>query len=122
MATLAGTSKSQNGAFAVTKLALGASDTFTYVPGSGQQLLLWNTTGSPVTVNIAGSGTTPITPVGASAIGGSISVSGGLDVVVAAIGATVGMHSINLDNIAPYLTGTIAVTGGTGVTAMLLNV
>lgn len=114
MATLAQTSLSQSGAFTVTKLALGASDTFTYTANTNQLLVLENTTGSPVVVTIDGSGATTISPTG---YGGTVDVSGGYAISVPANS----FKAVRLDTISAFLSGTIAVTGGTGVTAVLFG-
>lgn len=115
MAAIAGTVfKGVNGPLAITRTALGATDTLTYISGRGQILVLDNPTVSPVVVTIDGSGSTTISPTG---LGGTVDVSAGLAITVAA-GAT---KSVNLDTIAAYLAGTVAVTGGTGVIATLYN-
>lgn len=97
-----------------TVRALSASDTLTYVPGAGQTLELANTTGSIVTVTLTGSAPDTTVPVSGY---GSVSAAGGKAVAVPANGWTV----VPLDAIAHYLagTGTVTVTGGTGVNAIL---
>ena len=119
MAALAGTSRSANGGYAVTKISMGASDTFTFVPGTAQILHLHNTTASPVVITMVGTAPVAITPVGAIAIGGSVATSAGYAITV----PTSGIEAINLDTIAPYLQGTLVVTAtnGTGVDASLIN-
>ena len=115
MATIAGTAARKNGAFTVTRTALTASDTLSYLPRSGQILELFNTTASPVTVTIDGSASSAsYAVVGA---GTTVDLTAGLAVVVPANGTV----SILLDTISAYLSGTVAVTGGTGVTAHLYN-
>jgi hypothetical protein len=96
----------------ITRTVLSASDTLTYFAGSKQQLFLFNTTASPVTVTLVGSGATTISPAG---YGGTISVAAGKAIVVPASGSTL----VDLDDISAYLVGNVTVTGGTGVTAHL---
>ena len=98
----------------LTRLALGASDTLTYVSGGNQYVGLYNTTASPVVVTFAGTAPVTLAPTG---YGGDVSTSGGKAITVPASGFTL----LNLDDIAAFLagTGSVAVTGGTGVTAVL---
>lgn len=96
----------------INRTVLSANDTLTYVSGAGQVLELYNTTASIVTVTLVGSGATTISPDG---YGGTISVAAGKVIAVPASGTV----SVNLDNIAAYLVGTVSVTGGVGVTAHL---
>jgi hypothetical protein len=98
----------------ITRNALSASDTLTYIDGRGQILELYNTTGSPVVVTITGSTATTVAPSG---YGGTVSVSAGKAVTVPATSTV----AVNLDQIAAFLSGTITLTGGTGVTAHLYN-
>lgn len=115
MAAIPNASKTGLGAINVPKTTLTASDTLTYVPGAGQELYLYNTTGSPVVVTIDGAGGTsvPVTGAGSS----TFSVAAGLAVTVPANDFTL----VKLDTIPAYLTGAVAVTGGTGVVAIIVN-
>lgn len=107
--------KTATAAFNLTPTTLTASDTLTYVPGSGQVIQLYNTTGSIVTVTFTGDAPTPLNPTG---YGGSVSTSGGKAVAVPANGWTF----LTLDSIGLFITGTtVTVTGGTGVKAALYN-
>jgi hypothetical protein len=110
MAVIAQTAfnKATNGATTITRTVLSAADTLVYTPGA--MLELFNTTASPVTVTIDGSGSTTISPTG---FGGTVDVSAGKAIVV---GASSTVY-VNLDSIAAFLSGTVAVTGGVGVTA-----
>ncbi len=103
--------KATNGATTLTRTVLSAADTLVYTPGA--TLVLFNTTASPVVVTIDGSTSTTISPTG---FGGTVDVSAGKAITVGA-DATVG---VNLDSIAAFLSGTVAVTGGVGVTAHLV--
>jgi len=98
----------------ITRTSLSAADTLTYSSGSGQVLVLYNTTAAPVDVTIDGAGATTIAPAG---YGGTISVASGKVITVPASKTM----AVNLDNIAVFLAGVVAVTGGTGVDAMLLG-
>lgn len=96
----------------ITRTVLSASDTLTYNQSTGQTLFLFNTTASPVTVTLTGSGATTMRPKG---YGGTVSLTGGKAVIVPASGSTM----VDLDDISAYLVGNITVTGGVGVTAHL---
>lgn len=114
MAVLAPTSLSQAGPFTPTALALGASDTFTYVPGVNQLLVFQNTTGSPVVINVDGANGTTVDIPGT---GTTFSVATGISITVPASGS----KAVRCDTISAYLSGVIAVTGGTGCNAILFN-
>lgn len=116
MAVIAQTSGvfSSDRAINMTRTALGASDTLTYVDGGGQVLFMYNTTASPVVVTLTGSAPVALTVPG---LGGDVTTSAGKAVTVPASGSTY----LNLDKIKAYLggNGTVTVTGGTGVTVAL---
>lgn len=108
MANIAATTMTgTNGAVTITRTTLTASDVLVNPNGI---LELYNTTASPVTVTIDGSGATTISPPG---YGGTVDISAGKAIVVPASGTV----AINLSTISAFLAGTIAVTGGTGVVA-----
>jgi hypothetical protein len=113
MAVIAQTAfnKATSGPTTITRTVLSASDTLVYTPGA--MLELFNTTASPVTVTIDGSGSTTISPSG---FGGTVDVSAGKAIVVPASSTVY----VNLDSIAAFLQGTVAVTGGVGVTAHIV--
>lgn len=115
MATLVNSSKNVLGPFLPTKLVLTASDTFTYVPGSNQELILYNTTASPVVVTLDGAGGTTVLVPGAGST--TVSVAAGLAITVPANDWQI----VRLDTIPVYLQGVIAMTGGTGVVATLIS-
>lgn len=99
----------------LTQTTLTASDTLTYNEASSQTLFLQNSTGSPVTVTVDGAGApTAFAPGG---IGKTLDLSAGLPIVVPANGAV----AVQLRNIKRYLAGVIAVTGGVGVTAWIVE-
>jgi hypothetical protein len=103
-----------NGTVTITKTTLGSSDTISYVSGGNQVLNIENGTGSPVTVNIDGSGATTISPAG---LGATVDVSSGYNITVAD-----GAHkAVRLDSIAAYMAGTVTVTGASGAKAWITN-
>lgn len=116
MADIPATSMTGSGTRVVTVTTLGASDTFTYNPSKEPILVLNNVTAGALTVLIDGDGATTVPVKGV----GSVDVSGGYDdnATPIGIGATV---AIPLASISGYLLGVIAVTGGTGIEATLLE-
>ena len=114
MATIAATSMQGAGKRSVTLTTMTASDTFTYKSGQGQILILRNTTAGALTPVIDGAGSTTYPVQGI----GSVDVSTGYAVGSIAAGAEV---AIPLDTIRAYLTGVITITGGTGLSASLLE-
>ena len=114
MATIVATSMQGTGARSITRTTLGASDTFTFDQGKNQILELDNVTAGPLTVTIDGAGGTTVPVAGV----GAVDVSGGYSTGVIAAGA---MVAIPLNSISAYLQGVIAVTGGTGIKAALLE-
>lgn len=114
MATITPTSMGGSGARTVATTTLGASDTFVYNASRNPVLILDNVTGGALTPNIDGAGGT-IVPVAGL---GSVSVASGLTLASIAAGAKV---AIPLATIEKYLQGVIAVTGGSGIKATLLE-
>lgn len=114
MATITASDVSGSGASLVTETTLTASDTFTYNRDKEPVLTIRNATASPVTVNIDGDGAT------AKVVGGigSIDLTGGFSTPAIAAGA---VYAIRLNTISEYLSGTIAVTGGSGAIATLME-
>ncbi|MFW1676451.1 hypothetical protein ACFVYJ_01535 [Pontibacter sp. JAM-7] len=113
MATITATDMS-SGQATVTKTTLGASDTFTYDSTKRPVLILDNVTGGALTVTIDGDGASTVSVSGV----GAVDISGGYSTGSIAAGAQV---VIPLKDISAYLSGTIAVTGGTGIEAALLE-
>lgn len=101
-----------NAAATLTRTVLSASDTFTYIPGAKQVLVLYNTTASLVTATLIGAGATSISPPG---YGGAISVAAGKAIPVAANSTVM----VELDDVSAFLQGACTITGGTGITAHL---
>ncbi len=93
-----------------TRTVLGASDTLGYVSGANQKLVLWNTTASPITLNIDGAGGTTVSPAG---MGQAISIAAGVDVIVPASSTVV----VSCDKFSVYMQGVVTCSGGTGLTA-----
>jgi hypothetical protein len=104
-----------SGSRAVTQTTLtGTADTFTYNATASQILILFNDTGGSLSPVIDGNGATTVTVAGI----GSVDVSSGYAVGSIAAGAT---KAIPLDTIKHFLSGTIAITSGTGLVASLLS-
>lgn len=120
MAAIAQTSgafgKGVNGPVNLTRTTMTASDTLTFVQGSGQMLAMYNTTAAAVNVTLVGTAPTSLSPDG---YGGTLSTAGGKVVTVPANGWTM----VELDDIWAFLTGsgTVTVTNGTGLTAVLFS-
>lgn len=114
MATITSTTLQGLGVRTATRTTLTASDTFTYNQGRDAILILDNVTAGALTVTIDGAGgtTVPINGIG------DVSVAAGYSTGSIAAGACV---AIPLDTIFQYLQGTIAVTGGSGIRATLLE-
>ena len=112
MAAITATTVGQ-GPAAPTVTTLTAADTLTYNAAKRQLLVLENTTASPVVVTIDGSTGTTI------AVGGygSVDVSAGKAITVGANG----YQYVLLSTISAFMSGTVAVTGGVGVVAMLFE-
>ena len=109
MAVVSATSKNAAAPIAPTAVALATSgDTLNYIADQGQELWLYNTSGSDVVVTIDGSlGTTVPVPGGA---GLTASVAAGLAVTVVAGNFAVVM----LDKAKAYLQGSVSITAATG--------
>ena len=114
MATIANTLLTGTSARVVAQTTLGASDTFTYLPGRGQVLTLRNASGGALTPNIDGAGGTTVPVAGLV----PVNVAAGLTLASIANGAVV---AIPLDTISAYLKGVIAVTGGDDMVATLTS-
>lgn len=104
MAVLTTSSLNVNGVVTAVVNTASASDTLTYVAGSGQLIEMDNTTGGSLTLNIKGSAPSAAFPV--TGTGTTIDLSAGLSVIIPA--AT--KKLVNLDKIANYLVGNGTVT------------
>ena len=115
MATITATSMTGPEDRVVTRTTLGASDTFTYNGSKAPILILDNVTAGALTVTIDGADA----PAALTVAGvGSLNLSTGFVTSEIAAGACV---AIPLVSISQYLAGVIAVTGGTGIKATLLE-
>jgi hypothetical protein len=114
MATIAATRMLNPGANTLTVTTLTASDTFTYNAQRSPLLLLRNGTAGALTVTIDGAGasTVPVRGVG------NVNVAAGYSTGAIPAG---GFVAIALRSIEEYLKGAIAVTGGAGISASLLE-
>lgn len=111
MAVIAETLVTGAAGVALTVTTLTSSDTLVYRQGAGQVLILDNVTAGSLTVVLNDSDVTAVQVEGV----GAVSVSAGLSTVIAA-GAR---FAVLLDNSRRRWQGTIAVTGGTGIKAVL---
>ncbi|MGZ8888053.1 MAG: hypothetical protein ACXW1D_00690 [Halobacteriota archaeon] len=108
MAVVSVTSKQSAAPISVASIPLGTSgDTLVYTPGQGDELMLYNSSASPVVVTIDGNGGTTIPVPGAA--GATFSVATGLTVTVAANS----FAYISLDKASAYLSGTVAISAAT---------
>lgn len=101
---------------ATVEATLTASDTFTYLPNTGQILRLRNVTAGALTVNLLGNAAASQT----YGEGGVVNYAAGYS--TGSIPLTTGDVQIPLDSIKGFLAGgTVTVTGGTGIRACLQN-
>lgn len=114
MATITPTSMLGAGSRVMAVTTMTASDTFTYNPSKNPVMILDNVTGGPLTVTFDGAGGTTVPVAGV----GSVSVAAGYPTASIAAGAK---HVVPLNTISAFLQGVIAVTGGTGIVASLLE-
>jgi len=112
MAAITTQSITQDGSFSITMSTLTASDTITY--SANEYILFHNPTGGSLTANIKGSSATSKQVDGV----GSVSLSAGVDVTVAA-----GAYKVlNVNSRKEFMAGTtVTVTGAAGLTAAVLQ-
>lgn len=116
MPAITATNMQTAGDIALTVVTLdGATDTFTYNASANPVLVLDNVTAGALTPVIDGDGGTTVPVSGAP---GGLNVSGGYTLSEIAAGDKV---VLRLKSISAYLSGTISVTGGTGIEASLLE-
>lgn len=113
MAAIPSIEASVSGAFAVGTTTLTASDTLTFNSNKKQLLLLRNDTGGSIAANIKGDGLSSVTLAGV----GVVSLAAGVSVAVPASE----QRAIVLSAISSYCQGVVAVTGGAGLKASLIN-
>ncbi len=114
MPAITATTLSGLGKRAVTETTLNGTDSFVYDQSKTPILVLRNPTAGALSPVIDGNGGTTVNVNGI----GVVDVSGGYAVGSIAAGAAV---AIPLVTIREYLAGTIAITGGTGLVASLLE-
>lgn len=116
MATITATNMQGGGAKVVTETTLtGTADTFTYNPGKEPVLIFRNDTAGALSPIIDGDGASTVAVRGV----GSVDISAGFDGIGSMAAGAVA--SVELNTISQYLSGTIAITGGTGLVAQLLE-
>jgi len=115
MPAITATSMLGAGSRVVTQTTLNGTDSFTYNPTKNPVMILANTTGAPITATFVGSTATTVSFDGVP----SVSVAAGY--ATTAIAATTGVVAVPLNTIKEYLRGTLTITGGTGLTATLLE-
>lgn len=116
MGVIAATSMAGLGIRAMSETTLTASDTLAYDPTvSGSILILRNPTGGAVSPTITGSTAPASIPVSGY---GTVSAAGGYAVGSIPAG---GARVVPLDTISRYLSGTVTITGGTGLVAAFLK-
>lgn len=113
MAVIAPTLMTGPGQRAVVETTLTASNSFVYVPGAGQELILRNPTAGAISCVIDGADGTVVPVQGV----GNVDVSGGYTVGSIPAGA---VRYIPLDTIAAYLQGAVSITGS-GLVAILMS-
>lgn len=114
MATIVPTKLSALADVAVTQTTLTGTDTFVYVPGRSRYLVFRNPTAGALTPIIDGDGaTTEYLPRV-----GNVSLAAGFSFGSIAAGD---IRAVDLKSIEAYLAGTIAITGGTGLVAILVE-
>lgn len=115
MATIAKTNMQGFGQRTLTETTLtGTADTFVFVTARNPVLVLRNATGGALTPTIDGAGGTTVPVAGV----GNVDVSGGYAVGSIAAGA---VKAIPLNTISAFLQGAIAITGGTGLVASIME-
>lgn len=113
MAVIAETLMTGTGSRALTVTTLGPSDTLVYRPNAKQVLVLDNVTAGALTPKLDGADGTNVQVSGV----GAVDVSAGYTTPSIAAGARA---AIPLDSISAFLQGTVTVTGGSGIKAVLL--
>lgn len=103
------------GAVDATETTLNGTDSFVYVPGVTRFLILRNDSGGPLSPVIDGDGSVSEYLPGV----GNVSTASGFAVGSIADGA---IKVVDLTSISSYLKGAIAITSGTGLSAILASV
>lgn len=114
MPAIAATNFGADGVSTVTETTLNGTDSFVYTEGKSRYLILRNPTGGAISPTIDGDGAVSEYLPGT----GTIVTSGGLTVGSIPAGS---VRTVNLQTRKSYLKGIIAITGGTGLVATLVN-
>ena len=115
MPAITATSMLGAGSRVITETTLNGTDSFAFNTTKNPVMILKNTTGAPITATFVGSTATTVSFDGVP----SVSVAAGY--ATTAIAATTGVVAVPLNSIKEYLRGTLTITGGTGLTATLLE-
>ncbi len=115
MAVISATSLQGTGWKVGANTTLGASDTLVYDPSKTQVLILHNVTAGALTPKIDGTLASAAIPVQGY---GTVSAAAGLTSASVAAGSSC---SIILKNNYQYMAGTVEITGGDGMEAILLE-
>lgn len=115
MPAIVATSMLGAGSRVITETTLNGTDSFTFNPTKNPIMILKNTTAGPLTATFVGSTATTV------AFDGVPSVSVAAGYATTAIAATTGVVAVPLNSIKEYLRGVLTITGGTGLTATLLE-
>lgn len=115
MAALTATDMTGSGEREVTMNTLTASDTFSFDESKNQILIIQNDTAGAITPNIDGGSANSAFPVAGV---GAIDLSAGYTLGSIGVGE---FFALPLNTIKHYLVGTIAMTGGDGAEAALLE-
>ena len=115
MPAITATSMLGAGSRVITETTLNGTDSFTFNSTKNPVMILKNTTAGPLTATFVGSTATTVSFDGVP----SVSVAAGY--ATTAIAATTGVVAVPLNSIKEYLRGTLTITGGTGLTATLLE-
>ena len=115
MPAITATNMQGSGKRTLTETTLNGTDSLVFNSAASPVLVLRNPTAGALSPVIDGNGGTTVSVAGI----GSVDVSGGY--AVGSIAATTGIVAIPLNSISAYLQGTIAITGGTGLVATLME-
>jgi outer membrane protein assembly factor BamB len=117
MAKVPVSSKNATTAVLLNSIYLSTSgDTLTYLPNTGQELWMFNTSGNAVTVNIDGAAGTVVTIPGTA--GTTLNVAPGLPINIPAYS----FAYLSLDKAERFLQGVVAITASTGAVIRAVTV
>lgn len=113
MAAITSTTATGIGSFSCNEQTLSSSDTITIDAGKKQLLVCRNATGGSLTLKIDGDGGTTASIPGL----GSVSVSGGYDIVIPATES----RAVVLSTISYYTQGVVTLSGASGCKIQIFN-